>query len=309
MEMIILNDNILSIQDLNLSFGNKTVLHHISFNIKKGHIIGLIGANGAGKTTIMKSILGITNFSGEILINKHSISKVKHQGLESVGALIEYPGLYPYLSGRQQLELFATGKDRKNRVTEVLHKLDMNSYADIKTKNYSLGMKQKLGIGLAVLNRPKLVILDEPMNGLDPKANKILRDLIINEKEQGVSFLISSHILSELQRIADDVVIIDHGKVITNTDMSHLLSLDKPSYLIQTSDDALAMALLSQNQIPFKIDKGLLIQIKNQFSINEILKLFIVNKIKILDIKQQTGNLETSLFEILSNTSKKVGGQ
>jgi ABC-type multidrug transport system, ATPase component len=178
-----LNTTLLKIKDLNKSFGNKEVLKNINFTVQQGHIIGLIGANGAGKTTIMKAILGILPFNGKITINNKEVSIRQHQPLQTVGALIEYPGLYPYLTGREQLRLFSTGKDREKRVNDIISKLKMDHFADQKTKSYSLGMKQKLGVGLALLNNPQFVILDEPMNGLDPKATKELRDLIVQENK------------------------------------------------------------------------------------------------------------------------------
>jgi ABC-type multidrug transport system, ATPase component len=119
----------------------------------------------------------------KITINNKEVSIRQHQPLQTVGALIEYPGLYPYLTGREQLRLFSTGKDREKRVNDIISKLKMDHFADQKTKSYSLGMKQKLGVGLALLNNPQFVILDEPMNGLDPKATKELRDLIVQENK------------------------------------------------------------------------------------------------------------------------------
>lgn len=290
---------LLKIENLNKSFGNKEVLKDINFTTQAGHIIGLIGANGAGKTTIMKVILGILPFNGKITINDEEVSINQHRPLKSVGALIEYPGLYPYLTGREQLRLFSTGKNREKRVTDIIDKLKMNRFADQKTKNYSLGMKQKLGVGLALLNNPKFVILDEPMNGLDPQATKELRDLIIQEKNNGVTFLISSHILSELQRIADDVVVINHGEIISSTTMVNLLSANKKFYLIKTSNNELAAELLLENNYHVADEMALKIPITDNFSIDHLLRLLLSNNIKIIDIKQQDGDHEESLLKVL----------
>lgn len=297
--MIILSATLLKIENLNKSFGKKEVLKDISFTAQKGHIIGLIGANGAGKTTIMKAILGILPFNGKITINDKEVSIDKHQPLQSVGALIEYPGLYPYLSGREQLKLFATGKERERKVHNIIDELQMNRFADQRTKDYSLGMKQKLGVGLALLNDPQFVILDEPMNGLDPKATKELRDLIVREKENGVTFLVSSHILSELQRIADDVVVIDHGKIVTSTTMERLLSSNKKYYFIDTNNNKLATDILLKNNYQVENKEVLKIPILDDFSINNLLKILLSENININDIKQQDGDLEESLLKVL----------
>ncbi len=300
-ERISLNTTLLKIKDLNKSFGNKEVLKNINFTVQQGHIIGLIGANGAGKTTIMKAILGILPFNGKITINNKEVSIRQHQPLQTVGALIEYPGLYPYLTGREQLRLFSTGKDREKRVNDIISKLKMDHFADQKTKSYSLGMKQKLGVGLALLNNPQFVILDEPMNGLDPKATKELRDLIVQEKQNGVTFLISSHILSELQRIADDVIVINHGEIVTSTTMDKLLSANKKFYLIETDNNELASDLLLRNNYQVENKSALEIPITDNFSINKLLQLLLSNNITINDIKQQDGDLEESLLKVLDS--------
>lgn len=296
-----MNTTLLKIKGLNKSFGNKEVLKNINFTVQRGHIIGLIGANGAGKTTIMKAILGILPFNGKITINNKEVSIRQHQPLQTVGALIEYPGLYPYLTGREQLRLFSTGKDREKRVNDIISKLKMDHFADQKTKSYSLGMKQKLGVGLALLNNPQFVILDEPMNGLDPKATKELRDLIVQEKQNGVTFLISSHILSELQRIADDVIVINHGEIVTSTTMDKLLSANKKFYLIETDNNELAGDLLLRNNYQVENKSALEIPITDNFSINKLLQLLLSNNITINDIKQQDGDLEESLLKVLDS--------
>lgn len=279
-------------------------MNNINFTVQQGHIIGLIGANGAGKTTIMKAILGILSFDGKITINDKDVSIRQHQPLQSVGALIEYPGLYPYLTGREQLRLFSTGKDREQKVNNIISKLRMDHFADQKTKGYSLGMKQKLGVGLALLNNPQFVILDEPMNGLDPKATKDLRDLIVQEKQNGVTFLISSHILSELQRIADDVIVINHGEIVTSTTMDNLLAANKKFYLIETSNNEMASDLLLRNNYPVENKSVLIIPITDNFSINDLLQLLLSNNITINDIKQQDGDLEESLLKVLDSEGK-----
>lgn len=279
-------------------------MNNINFTVQQGHIIGLIGANGAGKTTIMKAILGILSFDGKITINDKDVSIRQHQPLQSVGALIEYPGLYPYLTGREQLRLFSTGKDREQKVNNIISKLRMDHFANQKTKGYSLGMKQKLGVGLALLNNPQFVILDEPMNGLDPKATKDLRDLIVQEKQNGVTFLISSHILSELQRIADDVIVINHGEIVTSTTMDNLLAANKKFYLIETSNNEMASDLLLRNNYPVENKSVLIIPITDNFSINDLLQLLLSNNITIDDIKQQDGDLEESLLKVLDSEGK-----
>ncbi|RNE10583.1 SkfA peptide export ATP-binding protein SkfE [Lacticaseibacillus paracasei] len=277
--------------------------HQISFEIKRGHIVGLIGANGAGKTTIMKAILGITAFDGDIQLDDQKITVDNHSALEHVGALIEYPGLYPYLTGREQLLLFANGPQRHERVNQTIEELHLAAYADVKTKKYSLGMRQKLGIALAFVNRPELVILDEPMNGLDPKATMALRQLIIRKRDEGTTFLISSHILSELQKVADDVIIIDQGRLIIDATMSELLKKSQTYFWIATDQDELAQKLLAeQGYVVSNEEQGLKISRSSISSINDLLKLLWRKDIVIKDIKETQGDLEKSLLDVLAST-------
>ncbi|XOV23134.1 ABC transporter ATP-binding protein [Lacticaseibacillus paracasei] len=293
----------LKINQLDKFFGKKQVLHQISFEIKRGHIVGLIGANGAGKTTIMKAILGITAFDGDIQLDDQNITVDNHSALEHVGALIEYPGLYPYLTGREQLLLFANGPQRHERVNQTIEELHLAAYADVKTKKYSLGMRQKLGIALAFVNRPELVILDEPMNGLDPKATMALRQLIIRKRDEGTTFLISSQILSELQKVADDVIIIDQGRLIIDATMSELLKKSQTYFWIATDQDELAQKLLAeQGYVVSNEEQGLKISRSSISSINDLLKLLWRKDIVIKDIKETQGDLEKSLLDVLAST-------
>ncbi|MFT9102356.1 MAG: ABC transporter ATP-binding protein [Lacticaseibacillus paracasei] len=293
----------LKINQLDKFFGKKQVLHQISFEIKRGHIVGLIGANGAGKTTIMKAILGITAFDGDIQLDDQKITVDNHSALEHVGALIEYPGLYPYLTSREQLLLFANGPQRHERVNQTIEELHLAAYADVKTKKYSLGMRQKLGIALAFVNRPELVILDEPMNGLDPKATMALRQLIIRKRDEGTTFLISSHILSELQKVADDVIIIDQGRLIIDATMSELLKKSQTYFWIATDQDELAQKLLAeQGYVVSNEEQGLKISRSSISSINDLLKLLWRKDIVIKDIKETQGDLEKSLLDVLAST-------
>lgn len=202
-------------ENINKKIKRKHVLKDITFSLEKGQIIGLVGGNGAGKTTLMKVILGLSNYqSGKF---KKHISTAQND----IGALIEAPGLYPFLTGYDNMKLIDEDPDNKN-IDLIIKELKMEKFIHTKVKTYSLGMKQKLGIALAFLNHPQLVILDEPMNGLDPKAVKNVREAIISLREQGVTFLISSHILSELVKVTDSILIIDDGEIIKETTMDEL---------------------------------------------------------------------------------------
>ena len=203
--------DVLTVEHLTKKIGNKTILKDISLNLKRGQIVGLVGANGAGKTSLMKVILGYSIYQEgnfEVIENKHKKS--------NVGALIENPGVYPFMSGYDNLKLLNETKNTQD-IDTIVSQLKMDEYIHNKAKTYSLGMKQKLGIAIAFLNQPQLIILDEPMNGLDPKAVRDVRELIVKKAKKGVTFLISSHILSELVKITNSILIINKGKLITET--------------------------------------------------------------------------------------------
>ncbi|EJE04172.1 ABC-2 type transport system ATP-binding protein [Staphylococcus epidermidis] len=203
--------DVLTVEHLTKKIGNKTILEDVSLNLNRGHIIGLVGANGAGKTSLMKVILGYSSYQEgtfRIIENKNKKS--------NVGALIENPGIYPFMSGYDNLKLLNETKNTHD-IDTIVSQLNMDNYIHNKAKTYSLGMKQKLGIAIAFLNQPQLIILDEPMNGLDPKAVRDVRELIVKKAKEGVTFLISSHILSELVKITNSILIINKGKLITET--------------------------------------------------------------------------------------------
>ena len=203
--------DVLTVEHLTKKIDNKTILEDISLNLKRGQIIGLVGANGAGKTSLMKVILGYSSYQDgtfRIIENKNKKS--------NVGALIENPGIYPFMSGYDNLKLLNETKNTHD-IDTIVSQLDMDDYIHNKAKTYSLGMKQKLGIAIAFLNQPQLIILDEPMNGLDPKAVRDVRELIVKKAQEGITFLISSHILSELVKITNSILIINKGKLVTET--------------------------------------------------------------------------------------------
>lgn len=294
-----MTNTIMQIQHLNKSFGSKQVLHDISFTGQTGHVIGLVGANGAGKTTLMKAILGLISAQGKITIDGHPSSFDHHEILKEVGALIEYPSIYPFMSGRDHLKLFAKGPNQSQRIQSVINDLHLTHYIDRPAKKYSLGMKQKLGIAMAMLNNPKLVILDEPMNGLDPQANKELRLLIKSKSQTGTTFLISSHILSELQKIADELLILDHGRLIQETTMKDLLAASVHYLILSTDQDELARQVLRAAGYQVLNDPHLKLQIPPKFNLEPILKELTKHHITILDIQHQDGGLEDSVLKLL----------
>lgn len=293
--------DILEVKKLNKYFGKKQVLKDINFSLSKGEIVGLVGANGAGKTTIMKSILSLITFKGEVLINGVHSTFNEHFPLENVGALIENPGLYPYLTGRDHLKLFATGNNVDDKVENIINKLNLSNYIDTKTKKYSLGMKQKLGLGLSLLNNPKLVILDEPMNGLDPQATKELREAILEEASRGTTFLISSHILGELQKIAKKIILISDGEITNQTTVAELLEQGSIYYTLTTSNDAEAIEVLKIKGYKLLSEFPLQIKLEKNTPMGTIIKELSLKNIDVINMEKHVDDLEDSILNAISN--------
>lgn len=209
-------DKILIVENVSKRMGKNYLVDNVSFTLSKGDIFGFIGPNGAGKTTTIKMITGLYKMSeGEIYIEDKSIRRDTEAALKNIGGIIENPEMYDYMSGRDNLYVFAKmhGKLDKERVDEVVKLLKLENRIDDSVKKYSLGMRQRLGLAQALIHKPKLLILDEPTNGLDPmgiiELRHLLRDLA--EKE-GLAILVSSHMLSEMELMCDRFGIIDNGK-------------------------------------------------------------------------------------------------
>lgn len=235
-----MNDFVVETKHLTKKYGKQTVVNDVNLHVKKGRIYGLLGRNGAGKTTIMKMILGLTAVtSGKIDVFGKNIKGQGKRIYPRIGAIIEAPGFYPNLTGRENLEIFAKlrGTAAPNAVKNALEVVGL-PYKDKKClSEYSLGMKQRLGIANAILHDPELLILDEPTNGLDPIGIAEMRDFIKRlSVEQGKTILISSHILSEIALLADDIGIIDCGILLEESSMNELKKRSSKYFLLQVSD-------------------------------------------------------------------------
>lgn len=243
-------ESILKIEGLTKGFGQQKIIQGLNMTINKGDIYGLLGPNGAGKTTTLKLILDLIRPDGGSILRFDEREEGSMDSLKRIGAIIETPQFYEHLSGKQNLELFATlyGEKALHRVDEVLEIVEMNEAAHKKVKAYSLGMKQRLGIARAFLNNPDLIILDEPTNGLDPHGMKSIRELIVSLAERyDKSFIISTHLLSEVEQMCNRVGIVHQGKMIEEREMKDLLAtqlknMSFENYFIQLTEGGLRYA-------------------------------------------------------------------
>lgn len=214
---------VVKINNISVTYKKKKALENITCELTSGEIVGLVGPNGAGKTTLMKALLGFTKTkSGTIEAQEKSMT-----------GLIEQPGLYPFMTGFDHLKMFSTDQKATSQIDQLIRILDLTDFINQKTKDYSLGMKQRLGIALALLNSPDVVVLDEPMNGLDPYSVKLLKNTLITYRNLGTTFLVSSHILSELEQIVDRVLLVKSGRLVE--------TIEHPERLANFEEDLIAI--------------------------------------------------------------------
>ncbi len=209
---------VLEVRNLDKSFGKRKVIDNVSFEVFPGEIFGFLGPNGAGKTTTIKMIMGFLSVdAGEIIINGINVREDYEKAMSCIGGIVENPEMYKDISGQLNLEMYARLHEgvTPERIREVVQLVGMQNRIKDKVKKYSLGMKQRVGVAQSILHKPKVLILDEPTNGLDPSGIKELRDIFKKlAHEEGVAVFVSSHLLSEMQLMCDRVGIINNGKLL-----------------------------------------------------------------------------------------------
>ena len=233
--------NIIQANNLTKYFNDVKAVDELSFTVNRGEVYGFLGQNGAGKSTTIRMLLSlITPTNGKIEIFGLDLYQHRKEILKRTGAIIEKPDVYKYLTALENLKLFANMSRvrlKKNQLMEQLQKVGLADRANSKIKTYSQGMKQRLGIAVALVHDPDLIILDEPMNGLDPQGMADIRNLIIHlSKDLGKTIFISSHLLSEMEQVADSLLIIHKGKKIAEGKMHEMLNPVMAAIEIETSD-------------------------------------------------------------------------
>ena len=297
--------NVLQIKNLQKAFKDTQVVNLSSLSVQQGEIYGFLGPNGAGKTTTMKMILSlISRTAGEIEVFGQSIGTDK-QYLNQIGSMIEEPSYYPNLTGYENLLVFQKilGFDQKN-IQETLKIVGLDQPKNKKklVKDYSLGMKQRLALAFALVKKPRLLILDEPTNGLDPAGIHEIRELIIKlAKEQGITVFISTHILSEVEHIADRVGIINHGQLVYEGEIRKIQS---NKWLEVRGDfrgrrEAINQVLFGYpcKMLEIQEDKLKLTNLADQ-QISSLLRDLIVEKVPIYEVKQEQETLESIFLNL-----------
>ncbi len=276
------------------SFGKKQILKNVSFSINEGDILAFIGPNGSGKTTTIKLILGLQKIdSGEVLINGKDITQDFEDAIRKVGAIVENPDSYMYLTGWQNLRLIADyyGNISDEDINELVKYVGLESRINDKVNKYSLGMRQRLGIARALLNKPNILILDEPTNGLDPEGIKDLRVLLKRLASDGMGILISSHNLAELESFCNKVCIIDNGKIIESSEVTTLKNNENiVVFKVSDTTNVAIKDIFDVNKTSFKVSAS-------KEDIAKIIKKLVKDGIDIYEVKNEELTLEEAFLK------------
>jgi ABC-type multidrug transport system ATPase subunit len=291
---------------LNFSFGSQTIVKDLSLQVPKGSIYGFLGPNGAGKTTTIKILLNLLQSpADQVFIFGKEINRNRIATLKRVGALVEQPAIYGHLSGKENLinRCILLGI-RKSKADEMLNLVGLSDAANKKSNKYSLGMKQRLGIALALVSDPELLLLDEPTNGLDPNGIIEVRNLMIElATKHNKTILVSSHLLAEIERTATHVGIINKGKLLFQGTIDELHHLSKPMLEIDTDNIENAAAFLVQSgyEVLEKTDKKITIPFKSAQDSGALNTLLIQNGFTVSSLYQQRKDLENLFLDITKN--------
>ena len=298
--------NVLEVRNLKKVIGKREIIKDLNFTVKPGEIYGFLGPNGAGKTTTIRMLVGlIAPTSGEVLICGESLQKNKEKALRDVGAVVENPELYKYLSGRENLmQIARIRKVSKDEISKLIKLVGLENRIDDKVKKYSLGMKQRLGLAASLIGNPKLLILDEPTNGLDPSGIIDFRNIVKKaSRERGMAVLVSSHILSEVQQLCDRVAFINDGVIKATEDMGEAIqgtSKESLTLITRNKEDKVIKVLRNQ---PFVVTAD-----GNKDGINvvihigmtsELIKALVKEDILIEEIYKNREGLEQRYMELV----------
>jgi len=299
--------SIIQTKNLEFSFNSRQrILHALNLDVPKGSVYGFLGPNGAGKTTTLRLLLGLLrNQKGEINIFGKDFSKNRIEVLKQLGSLIEQPSLYLHLTGKENLEVFRlTYQCPKKRIDEVLGIVGLKDAANKKAKAYSLGMKQRLAIAIALLHDPELLILDEPTNGLDPQGIIETRELIKQlNKQFGKTIMVSSHLLSEVEKMATHVGIISRGEVVFQGSLPELqqLTLKQSAIEIEVSNTSRAKELLGEYPIKTVNGTRVVISYESKERTAAMNKLLVQEGVEVYQLVVAQNDLENLFVQLTSN--------
>ncbi|MCE4956624.1 ABC transporter ATP-binding protein [Macrococcoides caseolyticum] len=296
---------VLKLENVNKYKGKAHIIKDLSFSVYAGEVYGFLGPNGAGKTSTIRMIVGLNKpSSGSIFINGHDIQRQFKKAIRGVGAIVENPELYGYLSGYDNLVHFAKMNDNvtKERIEEVVALVGLTDAIHMKVRQYSLGMRQRLGIAVSILHRPSVLILDEPTNGLDPAGIKEIRHYIRNLAEkEGVAVIVSSHLLSEIEMMCDRICVIKDGKLVTIQDLNDVSQAQQYKYVLKAAPIDKANAIISK--LPFvqhqAINHEMIEMNIDEEDVPKLIHQLSHEKVSMYAFYREKLNLEARFFEMI----------
>ncbi len=287
--------DVLSVKGLYKKIGRQTILEDINIEVKEKEIVGFLGPNGSGKSTTIKCICGLYHATaGTITVNGYDINKSRKEALNNMGVSIEAPALYPQLTGREHLKMMGRWrKVGKDRVKEMEAYSGLEHHLDKVVQGYSMGMKMRLMLSLTLMARPKLLILDEPTNGLDPQAVFELREQMEVIRREGSSILFSSHQLNEVEKLSDRIILLKQGKKVFDGQLSEEFQ-STIRYGMKVPDTEKAVHILIQEGITDcrEGEEGVLFSVKGEKEFYKVLSLMHENKLHVYDITKHEMDLE-----------------
>ena len=300
---------VLEVLGLKKRIGLKTIVEDITFDMREGEIIGLLGPNGSGKTTIMRMMVGLTKMSkGDVYCFEKPLGLGKTSMLREVGSMIETPEFYNYMSGWANLKQIARvcgKKVTRARMKELVEFVGLKKVIRKKVKTYSLGMRQRLGLAQALLNDPKVLILDEPVNGLDPQGVQDFRNKLKEIAATGVSILISSHLLDEIEKVCDRVIVIEKGKIIADDKLENLVADEVIKTLIKTHDIEKTEILVRELGVRCELTKdGFVFENLEREQKARIISYLVNNNVEIDTIRELHTSLEDRFLQITGGERK-----
>ena len=297
-----MSESVLEIKNVSKYYGKNKVVDNVSFSVEKGQILGFLGPNGAGKTTTIKMILGLLSIDeGSIKVNGFDVKKNFEKAMEYIGGIVENPDMYGYMSAVDNLKLFAKIRNiNYSEVYKVLELVGLKKSMNQKVSKYSLGMKQRAGLALSLLHSPKVLILDEPTNGLDPVGIKELRDILKKlARENGTAILVSSHILSEMELMCDKVAVINQGKIVKVESLKE----NEEDNTNEVPENAINIIKEKLNK-QANLKDGKVYVTANKGELPNIIKTLVLNDVEVEYANENEHTLEELFFDVTKGDKK-----
>ena len=292
---------------LTKQFGDQLAVNEIDLSVPAGSVFGFLGPNGSGKTTTIRMLLGLAEASsGEIKLLGQDIPKQLEHALPQVGALVEGPAFYPFMSGRNNLiridsaDRFSDSATRLKRVDAALERVGLTNAANKKVHAYSLGMKQRLGLANALLKPRKLLILDEPTNGLDPQGTREVRNLIRSLTSEGITIFLSSHLLSEIEMLCSHIAVMSAGKIVAQGEIEDLRNEEPTRLILRTSKVDQAVEILKENGIEKAKIRGdqITSDVEPNLDVAALNAKLVRKKVDVLEIRLERSSLEEKFVKL-----------